>query len=119
MFLIPDGKGKKRKAILLAFLDSRRVYKDNTFTLQGTLFEVPVPPAGNRIRILFDPHHAELVPKIYYEGKYQGDGRIVDTYANRKVRRGELTMGQSRKQKTNTDPVVPIRDSTNIYSANN
>ncbi|HYW96500.1 MAG TPA: DDE-type integrase/transposase/recombinase [Bacteroidales bacterium] len=72
---------------------TRRVYKDNTFTLQGTLFEVPVPLAGNRVRILFDPHHSVLVPKVYYEGKYQGDGRIVDTYANSKVRRSELNHG--------------------------
>jgi hypothetical protein len=72
---------------------TRRIYKDNTFTLLGTLFEVPLPLVGARVRILYDPHTRVLVPRVYHEGKYQGNGRIVDAYANTRVRRSVINQG--------------------------
>lgn len=72
---------------------TRKIYKDNTFTLQGTLFEVPVPLAGARVSILYDPHTPVLVPRVYHEGKYQGNGRVVDAYANTRVKRNVINRG--------------------------
>jgi len=69
----------------------RKVTKDNTFTLDGTYFEVPVPLPGQAIRLLYDPHRPRLIPRVYFEGKYQGDARVVDTYANSKVKRNKIT----------------------------
>ena len=37
-------------------LERRRVYKDSSFTLKGTLFEAPPILAGKRIDIYYDPH---------------------------------------------------------------
>jgi putative transposase len=69
----------------------RKVTKDNAFTLNGTYFEVPVPLPGQTIRLLYDPHLPEPVPRVFFEGKYQGDARIVDSYANSKVKRNKVT----------------------------
>lgn len=76
----------------------RKVYKDNTFTLLGTLFEVPLPLAGFRIRLLYDPHIPVLVPRVYYEGKYQGNARPVDSYANTKVKRSVINHGSVQQK---------------------
>lgn len=69
----------------------RKVTKDNAFTLNGTYFEVPVPLPGQTIRLLYDPHLPKPVPRVFFEGKYQGDARIVDSYANSKVKRNKIT----------------------------
>lgn len=79
----------------------RKVYKDNTFTLLGTLFEVPLPLAGCTIRVLYNPHIPVLVPEVYHEGKFQGNAKPVDSYANTKVRRSVINHG-SVQQKTDT-----------------
>jgi transposase len=69
----------------------RKVYKDNTFTLYGILYEVPVTLAGATVKILYDPFLPVLRPLIYFEGKLQGEARVVDSYANSKVRRNKVT----------------------------
>ncbi len=65
----------------------RKVYKDSTFTLLGTLFEAPAILAGKKINIYFDPHPPITRVLVSYGGKEYGDARIVDSYANTKVRR--------------------------------
>ena len=77
-----------------AFLheSSRKVYKDSTITLEGVLFEVPSTLIGERIKLRYDPH----VPtqrrrlQIFQAGQYLGEARMVDSYANARVRRGDL-----------------------------
>lgn len=69
----------------------RKVYKDNTFTLYGILYEVPVTLAGATVKILYDPFLPVLRPLIYFDGKPQGEARVVDSYANSKVRRNKVT----------------------------
>lgn len=71
----------------------RKVYKDNTFTLYGTLYEVPVTLAGNTVRLLYDPFLPVLRPQVWLEGVFQGEARIVDSYANTKVVRNKTTHG--------------------------
>jgi len=66
---------------------SRKVYKDSTFTLGGTLFEAPSILAGKSINIHFDPHPPVTSVLVSHGGKEYGDARIVDTYANTRVKR--------------------------------
>ena len=80
---------------------TRKVYKDNTFTLLGTLFEVPLPLAGFKIRLLYDPHIPVLVPRVFYEGKYQDNARPVDSYSNTKVKRSVINRGSVQQKADN------------------
>ena len=66
---------------------SRKVYKDSTFTLLGTLFEAPSILSGKSINIHFDPHPPVNKVLISHGGKEYGEARIVDTYANTRVKR--------------------------------
>jgi len=76
----------------------RKVSNVNTFTLHGTLFEVPVPLPGCTIKLLYDPHFPVLVPQVYYEKKYQGNARVVDSYANTKVNRSVINHGSVQQK---------------------
>jgi hypothetical protein len=68
---------------------SRKVYNDCTITLDGILFEVPSTLKGERISLLYDP----FIPverrrlNIRHQGRDCGEARVVDSYANTKVRR--------------------------------
>lgn len=71
---------------------SRKVHKDSTITLDGLLYEVPSILIGERIHVCYDPH---LPPDkrtllIRHQGQECGIARIVDSYANAKVRRNGL-----------------------------
>lgn len=71
---------------------SRKVHKDSTVTLDGVLFEVPSDLIGERIVLRYDPH----VPAerrrlwLFHRGESHGEARMVDSYANARVRRGDL-----------------------------
>jgi transposase InsO family protein len=68
---------------------SRKVYNDCTITLDGILFEVPSTLKGERISLFYDP----FIPAerrrltIRHQGRECGEARVVDSYANTKVRR--------------------------------
>jgi len=68
---------------------SRKVYNDCTITLDGILFEVPSTLKGERISLFYDP----FIPaerrrlSIRHQGRECGEARVVDSYANTKVRR--------------------------------
>lgn len=66
---------------------SRKVYKDSTFILKSTLFEAPSILAGKSINIHFDPHPPVKKVLVSHSGKEYGYARIVDTYANSRVKR--------------------------------
>lgn len=68
---------------------SRKVYKDSTITLDGVLYEVPPTLSGNRITVRYDPVVPPFRRRLFlrHNGLDCGEGRIVDTYANTKVRR--------------------------------
>lgn len=78
-----------------AFLheQSRRVYKDSTVTLDGTLYEVSPNLIGKHVKLLYDPQMAVRRPKVMFEGQSYGEARIVDTYANSKVIRNLTSQG--------------------------
>jgi transposase len=71
---------------------SRKVYRDSTVTLDGVLFEVPSSLIGERINLYYDPHLAPQRRRllIHHQGSRLGEARVVDSYANAHVRRGEL-----------------------------
>jgi len=70
---------------------NRKVFKDSTFTLSGSLFEAPAVLAGKRITIYFDPHPPVRKVLVFQGGKEYGYSTIVDTYANTKVKRSYST----------------------------
>jgi putative transposase len=72
---------------------SRKVYKDSTFTLGGILFEAPSILSGKRINILFEPTPPIKRVLVSYSGKEYGYARVVDTYANTRVKRGYSRQG--------------------------
>ena len=71
---------------------SRKVHRDSTITLDGVLFEVPSTFIGERVNLRYDPR----IPserrrlQIIQQGQSVGEARIVDSYANAYVRRGDL-----------------------------
>jgi len=71
---------------------TRKVHKDSTITLDGVLFEVPSILIGERIKLRYDPHipvqRRRLL--IYQDGSLLEEARLVDSYANARVRRGDL-----------------------------
>lgn len=71
---------------------SRKVYRDSTITLDGALFEVPSTLIGERIIVRYDPQlpvrRRRLL--VYQANRLVGEARLVDSYANAKVRRGEI-----------------------------
>ena len=78
-----------------AFLheESRKVYKDSTLTLDGTLYEVSSCLIGKRVKIFYDPMMPVKRLEVLYEGKSHGEARIVDSYANTKVKRNATSNG--------------------------
>lgn len=78
-----------------AFLheESRKVYKDSTLTLAGTLYEVPPSLIGKRVKLFYDPTMPVKRLQVLYEGKSYGDAHIVDAYANTKVKRNTTSRG--------------------------
>lgn len=78
-----------------AFLheESRKVYKDSTLTLAGTLYEVPPSLISKRVKLFYDPQMPVKRLQVLYEGKSYGEARIVDAYANTKVKRNATSNG--------------------------
>jgi hypothetical protein len=66
---------------------TRRVYNDNTFTLDGYLYEVPITFKGSTITIVYDPHLPVLRPLIRFDGADIDSVKLVDSYANSKIKR--------------------------------
>ena len=63
----------------------RKVYKDNTITLGGQLYEVPGILAGKSIKVLYDPHKPVRKLEVYFENNFWGEAKKLDLYANTKV----------------------------------
>ncbi|TVQ41573.1 MAG: hypothetical protein EA384_00125 [Spirochaetaceae bacterium] len=68
---------------------TRRVHKDSTVTLDGALFEVPSDLIGERITLRYDPQRPPERRRLHIirSGECIGEARLVDSYANAKVRR--------------------------------
>jgi transposase InsO family protein len=70
----------------------RKVYDDSTVTLDGVLYEVPSTLIRERVKLLYDPSVPPLRRRllIVHDGQERGVARVVDSYANTRVRRGRL-----------------------------
>jgi putative transposase len=69
--------------------DRRKVHKDSTLTLYGVLYEVDSTLIGEHVRLRYDP---ALPPRrrpvrVLLGNEPRGEARIVDAYANTRVRR--------------------------------
>jgi len=71
----------------------RKVAKDNTVTINTTLYEVPPILCGKKIVLRFNPHQSGHKVQAWYEGKDYGECRIVDSYANTRVKRSNCVKG--------------------------
>ena len=65
----------------------RRVYRDCTFTAEGVLYEVASVLKGRNIKVRFDPFQTQRTMEVVYENRSYGHARVVDTYANTRVKR--------------------------------
>lgn len=65
----------------------RKVAKDQTVTIDGTLFEVPSNLIGKKVALRYDPHRPRLSVDVWCDGKDYGTARLLDRYANTKVQR--------------------------------
>ena len=89
---------------------SRKVYRDSTVTLDGVLYEVPSSLIGERVTLRYDPS----IPaerrglNIILDGSECGTARIVDSYANTRVRRSDLHKDLSAEDRSEPDsPTSP------------
>ena len=96
--------------------DIRKVHKDSTFTLQGVLYEVDSTLIGENVHIRYDASLAPMRRRVMVvlDGKSRGEARLVDTYANSRVRRaynsGQLVV-ESHPQESPHQPTTPVRAS--------
>ncbi len=93
-----------------AFLheESRKVYKDSTLSVDGILYEAPQELIGKRVKILFDPHRPVKRLEIMYEGKSYGEARIVDSYANTRIKRNITSRGSLGIQDEPEEPTAAL-----------
>ena len=70
----------------------RKVHKDCTITLDGVLYEVPSTLKDERISLFYDPWIPPARRQLYigHDGHDGGIARVVNSYANAKVRRNYL-----------------------------
>jgi len=66
---------------------NRKVHKDSTITVNGTLYEVPSILIGCTVKLRFDPRDPHSPILVCCDGIEYGEARIVDAYANTRVSR--------------------------------
>ncbi|MEA3428417.1 MAG: DDE-type integrase/transposase/recombinase [Thermodesulfobacteriota bacterium] len=81
----------------------RKVNKDRTITLNGRLFEGPVPLIGKRIELLYHESEPENV-EVKYQNKSFGIIRPVNLHVNCRVKRDK-----------NNNPQIHVNDHTKNY----
>lgn len=69
----------------------RKVAKDNTVTINTILYEVPPILCGKKVTLRFNPHQSSHRLQAWFDGKDYGECRIVDSYANTRVKRSSHT----------------------------
>lgn len=71
-------------------IEFRRVKKDRTVRLQGTILEVPVQLIERQVELRFHPENLSEV-EIYFQGKSFGPGVVVNPHVNAKIGRNWST----------------------------
>jgi transposase InsO family protein len=75
----------------------RKIYNDNTFSLDGTLYEVPILLEQQKIKIRFNPETRNPV-RVYHGETHLTDAKIVDTYANARIIRNTYSKNISQEE---------------------
>jgi len=70
---------------------SRKVYKDATITLDGSLYEIPSVLIGKTIRAFYDPFLPVRKLQIFHNNIFYGEANPVDSYANTRIIRNYNT----------------------------
>jgi transposase InsO family protein len=79
---------------LFLFETRRRVQRDRTVSLNGTLFEVDAALVGQTVTLRHDPSlPASRGIEVWHEGRFVERARTLDAYANCFVRRNRPTQG--------------------------
>jgi transposase InsO family protein len=96
---------------------TRKVFKDSTVTLHGTLYEVPSVLIGKRIILRYDPFGRTPCLRLSCDGNDYGEAKPVDGYANTRVSRNDNRSGAledcSRDGEGNV--AATLTASANIY----
>ena len=84
---------------------SRKVHRDSTLTVDGVLFEVASTLIGERVTLRYDPRLSPHRRRLFvsHVGQLVGEARLVDSYANAKVRRGEIQLEQTAEVDQDAD----------------
>ena len=79
---------------LFLFETKRRVQRDHTVSLSGTLFELDAALVGHTVTLRYDPSApASRGIEVWHEGRFVERARPLDAYANCFVRRHRPTQG--------------------------
>jgi len=79
----------------------RRVAKDRTITLNGRLFEAPVPLIGRQVELLYHPEAVNKV-EIRYQSLSYGMAVPVDVHVNCRIRRDKNSNASIEQDKPST-----------------
>ncbi len=85
---------------------TRKVYEDSIVSVYGHAFEVPSILIGKRVKIMFDPNPPVTKILVEYDGKDYGDAKIVDLYANTKIKRDKSFKGEIESSSSEDDQTV-------------
>lgn len=87
----------------------RRIYEDSTLTLDGVLYEVPSTLIRERVKLLYDPGVPPLRRRllVVHDGRECAVARVVDSYANTRVRRGYLLKDPVTQDAPPLEPANP------------
>ena len=90
----PRLPGQLDLEALFLFEAKRRVQRDRTVSLAGTLFEVDAALMGQTVTLRYDPSvPAARGIEVWHEGRFIERARPLDAYANCFVRRNRPTQG--------------------------
>ena len=89
---------------LFLFEQKRKVQKDRTVSLEGTLFEVDAELVGDTVTLRFDPSGRKRPVQVWRGSQRFADAQPVDAYANCFVRRD-----RSRSQLDSVEPPEGLR----------
>jgi len=77
---------------LFLFETKRRVQRDRTVSLNGTLFEVDAALMGHTVTLRYDPSAPiSRGIEVWHDGRFVERARVLDAYANCFVRRNRPT----------------------------
>lgn len=88
----------------------RTVRKDATVRMAGGFLEVRPELVGKRVELRYDPHRADLAPRVFVDGRFYCDTVPLDRYRNAtRRRRRDLGQPDPASAPTGIDPIKQIQ----------